>query len=59
MKRKGQGQALRVVVSNESLISSAGGSLLVQTAEVSGLSKALSQQLGKLRQRYPHTPAGV
>lgn len=60
MKGNGQGQALRVVVGSESLISSAGGSLLVQTAQVSGLRKALSQQLGRWRSaRARHDPGKI
>lgn len=47
----------RVESGSESLISSTGASLLLQTAQVSGLTRGLSQQLGPWRSvRWVHDP---
>jgi hypothetical protein len=60
VKSNGRSQTLRVVVGSESLISSAGGSLLVQTAQVSGLSAALSRELAPWRAaRARHDPGKI
>lgn len=49
---------LPVVTGNESLISSAGGVLLAQTARVSGLERALAGELARWRRdRSVHHPA--
>lgn len=56
MKRSRCG-GVRVESGSESLISSAGASLLLQTAQVSGLTRGLSQQLGSWRSaRSVHDP---
>lgn len=56
MKRSRCG-GVRVESGSESLISSTGGSLLLQTAQVSGLTRGLSQQLGSWRSvRSVHDP---
>jgi hypothetical protein len=56
----GRTRTLRVVVGSEALLSSAGGSLLVQTGEVSGLRKALSKQLAPWRPaRARHDPGKI
>jgi hypothetical protein len=56
----GRTQTLRVVEGSESLISSAGGSLLAQTVEVSGLRKALSKELAPWRSaRARHDPGKI
>ncbi len=54
------GRQLRVVAGGESLLSSAGGALLLQTARVSGLRRALSEQLRPWRtRRAEHDPGKV
>jgi hypothetical protein len=56
----GRSRRLRVVAGSESLISSAGGSLLLRTAAVSGLDAALSAQLQPWRApRARHDPGKV
>ena len=51
---------LRVVAGGESLLSSAGGGLLLQTARVSGLRRSLSEQLRPWRTpRAQHDPGKV
>lgn len=56
MKRSGGG-GFRVEVGRESLVSSTGAALLVQTAQVSGLMRGLSQQLAPWRAtRAIHDP---
>ena len=51
---------VQVVAGSESLISSAGGSLLAQTAAVSGLDRALSAELAPWRAgRARHDPGKV
>jgi hypothetical protein len=56
----GRSRRLRVVAGSESLISSAGGSLLLRTAAVSGLDAALSAQLRPWRSRRArHDPGKV
>lgn len=60
MKRNRWRPWLEVVVGRESLISSAGGVLLAQTARVCGLDKALTRQLrGWRRGRAVHDPGKV
>ena len=49
---------VQVVAGSESLISSAGGSLLAQTAAVSGLDRALSAQLAPWRSARAHHDPG-
>jgi hypothetical protein len=56
----GRTRRLQVVAGSESLISSAGGALLVHTAQVSGLSKALREALGRWRPaRARHDPGKI
>lgn len=60
MKRNGRLKRLRVVTGSESLISSAGASLLIDTAQVSGLAAGLSAALGPWqRPRAIHDPGKV
>lgn len=60
MKRNRPARALRVVAGSESLLSSAGGSLLTKTASVVGLDRALSEQLGPWRSgRASHDPGKI
>ena len=60
MKRKGRSRGPRVTVGGESLLSSAGGGLLLQTAELVGLPRALSQRLAPWRPvRARHDPGKV
>ena len=60
MKRKGRSTGPRVAVGSESLLSSAGGGLLLQTAELVGLPRALSQALAPWRPvRARHDPGKV
>lgn len=60
MKRKGRSTGPRVAVGSESLLSSAGGGLLLQTAEPVGLPRALSQALAPWRaRRARHDPGKV
>ncbi len=57
MKRNGGSKRLRVVAGGESLISSAGASLLIDTARVSGLAAGLSAALEPWRRaRAVHDP---
>ena len=51
---------LRVVAGGESLISSAGGTLLLQTAAVTGLDRSLTQALAPWRgRRAQHDPGKI
>lgn len=60
MKGNRRRRRLQVVPGGESLISSAGGSLLLQTAAVSGLDRALREQLAPWRaDRARHDPGKV
>ena len=60
MKRKGRSTGPRVAVGSESLLSSSGGGLLLQTAELVGLPRALSQALAPWRpRRSRHDPGKV
>lgn len=60
MKRRGRCRGPRVAVGSESLLSSAGGGLLLQTAELVGLPGDLSQALAPWRpRRARHDPGKV
>ncbi len=60
MNSNGRAGRLRVVPGSESLISSAGGALLVQTAAAAGLDRALSQALRPWRPaRARHDPGKI
>lgn len=60
MKRSRGTRRLRVVVGSESLLSSTGGGLLLQTAEHLGLQKALSRELALWRAaRATHDPGKI
>lgn len=60
MKRNGRSRRRWVVAGSESLLSSAGGSLLVDTARLLGLDRALSIELGRWRPaRAVHDPGKV
>lgn len=60
MKGNGRSKRVRVVAGSESLISSAGASLLVETARASGLDSALSTALRPWRaDRARHDPGKV
>ncbi|MCU1588883.1 MAG: transposase family protein [Frankiales bacterium] len=60
MNDNGRTRRLQVVAGSESLISSAGGSLLVQTAQVTGLSQALRVGLAPWRAaRARHDPGKI
>ncbi len=53
MKSSGRSRRLRVSVGSESLLSSAGGSLLLETARLVGLPRLLSQALSPWRSHDP------
>ena len=60
MKGIRRSSRVRVVAGSESLISSADGSLLIQTAVVAGLDRALSERLAPWRAgRAVHDPGKV
>jgi hypothetical protein len=60
VKRNGRSRRLRVVAGSESLLSSAGGGLLLDTARAVGLPGALSQALSPWRpRRARHDPGKV
>lgn len=60
MKSKGRSRRLRVAAGSESLLSSAGGSLLTETASVIGLDRALSEALRPWRSaRATHDPGKI
>lgn len=60
MKSNGRSRRLRVAVGCESLLSTAGGGLLLQTAELTGLPRALSASLAPWRSaRARHDPGKV
>ena len=60
MKSIGKAPRVQVVAGSESLISSAGGSLLLETTRVSGLAAGLSEALSPWRRaRAIHDPAKV
>lgn len=60
MKSNGRSRRRRVAVGSESLLSSAGGSLLLETAELVGLPRLLSQALAPWRApRARHDPGKV
>ena len=52
MKDKQRRPWLSVIVGGESLVSHAGGALLVETARRSGLTKELSSGLGRWRRPF-------
>jgi hypothetical protein len=60
MKGNRRTRRVRVVAGGESLVSSAGGGLLVETAMVVGLDRALRQQLARWRaSRVTHDPGKI
>ena len=60
MNSNGRFKRLRVATGSESLISSAGGSLLLRTAAAGGLDRALSEQLAPWRSgRAQHDPGKI
>lgn len=60
MKSNGRSRRLRVAVGSESLLSSSGGSLLLETARLVGLPRLLSQALAPWRSaRATHDPGKV
>lgn len=60
MKRNGRAKRIRVVGGDESLVSSSGASLLVETARASGLDRVLSAALRPWRRpRAGHDPGEV
>lgn len=60
MKSNGRSRRRRVAVGSESLLSSAGGGLLLETAELVGLPRALSRALASWRPvRAQHDPGKV
>ena len=60
MKDKQRRPWLSVIVGGESLVSHAGGTLLVETARRSGLAKELSSRLGSWRLPFAvHDPGKI